>query len=300
VAELVLPGTTRIMGIVNVTPDSFSDGGRWSDPAAAIAHGRALAAQGADLLDVGGESTRPGSTRPSETEELDRVVPVIEALAGDGLLVSVDTMRAGVAAAALQAGAVVVNDVSGGLADEAMPQLIATTGAPFVAMHWRGLLTDPAEEPRYDDVVAEVRAELEERVGALVAAGVSPDQVILDPGLGFSKDAGHNWTLLAGLDGIVAMGHPVLLGASRKRFLGRLPARPGARVDPDGAPSPAPDRDAATAATSLLAAQAGCWAVRVHDVPSTRDALGVWEMRERHGDLAPVRSASGPERGASR
>jgi dihydropteroate synthase len=301
VAELVLPGTTRIMGIVNVTPDSFSDGGRWSDPAAAIAHGRALAAQGADLLDVGGESTRPGSARPSEAEELDRVVPVVEALADDGLLVSVDTMRAVVAAAALQAGAVVVNDVSGGLADEAMPPLIASSGAPYVAMHWRGLLTDPAEEPHYDDVVAEVRAELEERVGALVSAGVSPDQIILDPGLGFSKDAGHNWTLLAGLDRIVAMGHPVLLGASRKRFLGRLPARPGALVHPDEAPSPAPDRDAATAATSLLAAQAGCWAVRVHDVLPTRDALGVWEMRQRHdGDRAPARPSPRSESGASR
>ena len=297
VADLVLPGVTRIMGIVNVTPDSFSDGGRWLDPAAAVAHGRALAAQGADLLDVGGESTRPGSTRPSEAEELDRVVPVVEALAGDGLLVSVDTMRAAVAAAALRAGAVLVNDVSGGLADEAMPELVASTGAPFVVMHWRGLLTDPSAEPHYDDVVAEVRAELEQRVDALATAGVSREQIILDPGLGFSKDAGHNWTLLAGMEEILAIGLPVLLGASRKRFLGRLPARPGADVDPGGPPTPAPDRDAATAATSLLAAQVGCWAVRVHDVAATRDALGVEEMRRRHA-RARTAPAAPPARGA--
>ncbi|WP_134774699.1 dihydropteroate synthase [Ornithinimicrobium flavum] len=291
------------MGIVNVTPDSFSDGGRWLDPTAAVAHGRALAAQGADLLDVGGESTRPGSTRPSEAEELDRVVPVVEALAGDGLLVSVDTMRAAVAAAALRAGAVLVNDVSGGLADEAMPELVASTGAPFVVMHWRGLLTDPSAEPHYDDVVAEVRAELEQRVDALATAGVSRGQIILDPGLGFSKDAGHNWTLLAGMEEILAIGLPVLLGASRKRFLGRLPARPGAPVNPGGTPTPAPERDAATAATSLLAAQAGCWAVRVHDVAATRDALGVEEMRRRHARTHPNPTAlhtRGPVGGAGR
>ena len=294
---LVVPGVTRIMGIVNVTPDSFSDGGRWLDQDAAIAHGRALASQGADLLDVGGESTRPGSTRPTEAEELDRVLPVITALAGDGHAVSVDTMRAGVARAALEAGASVVNDVSGGLADETMPELVASSGAPFVAMHWRGLLTDSHEAPHYDDVVAEVRAELEERVDALVVAGVAREQIILDPGLGFSKDARHNWELLAGLEEIVGLGHPVLLGASRKRFLGRLPARPGAPVDLGGAPSPAPDRDAATAATSLLAAQAGCWAVRVHDVPSTRDALAVWEMNRRHARADGVAGAVAPGRG---
>lgn len=282
VADLVTPGLTRIMGIVNVTPDSFSDGGRWLHRDAAVAHGRELAAQGADLLDVGGESTRPGSTRPTEAEELDRVVPVVEALAGDGLLVSVDTMRASVAQASLEAGAALINDVSGGLADEAMPGLIARTGAPFVAMHWRGLLTDPYEQPHYDDVSAEVCRELSERVDGLLAAGVAREQIILDPGFGFSKDAAHNWELLAGLPEVMALGYPVLFGTSRKRFLGRLPERPGAEVDLGGDPSAATDRDVATAATSVLAAQAGAWAVRVHDVPSTRDALAVWEMTRRH------------------
>ena len=216
------------------------------------------------------------------------MVPVVEALVGDGLLVSVDTMRASVAQAALAAGAAVVNDVSGGLADESMPGLVAETGAPFVAMHWRGFLTDARERPHYDDVTAEVCRELSGRVEALVDAGVRPEQLILDPGFGFSKDAGHNWELLAGLDQVLALGHPVLCGASRKRFLGRLPGRPGAevRLGAEGGlgaePRPATDRDAATAATSLLAAQAGCWAVRVHDVPSTRDAIAVWEMTERH------------------
>ena len=281
-ADLVLPGVTRIMGILNVTPDSFSDGGRWLDRDAAVAHGRELVAEGADVVDVGGESTRPGSTRPSQEEELDRVVPVVERLAGEGVLVSVDTMRAAVAEASLAAGAVLVNDVSGGLADEAMPALLARSGAPVVVMHWRGLLTDPHEQPHYDDVVGEVCRELAERVEALVAAGVERGQVILDPGLGFSKDAGHNWTLLAGLDRVLALGHPVLLGSSRKRFLGRLPGRPGAEVDLAAEPREAAYRDAATAATSLLAAQAGCWAVRVHDVASTRDALAVHEMTERH------------------
>ncbi len=282
VADLVRPGPTRIMGIVNVTPDSFSDGGRWSDTAAAVAHGRRLAAEGADLLDVGGESTRPGSTRPQEAEELDRVLPVVTGLVEEGLTVSVDTMRASVARACLEAGATLVNDVSGGLADEEMPPLIAATGVPFVVMHWRGLLTDPHARPHYDDVVEEVCRELEERVATLAARGVAPAQVVLDPGLGFSKDAAHNWTLLAALERVLQLGHPVLLGASRKRFLGRLPARPGAAVDGAAPPSDPADRDMATAATSLLAARAGCWAVRVHDVASTRDALAVHEMTERH------------------
>lgn len=280
--QLTGPGPTRLMGVLNVTPDSFSDGGSWLDTDAAIAHGRELAAQGADLIDVGGESTRPGSRRPSAQEELDRVLPVVSALVDDGLLVSVDTMRAEVARASLEAGATLVNDVSGGQADDQMPGLIARTGAPFVVMHWRGLLSDPAEEPRYDDVAGEVCRELTERVDALTAAGVAREQLILDPGFGFSKDAAHNWQLLAGLDRVLALGLPVLFGTSRKRFLGRLPARPGAAVDLRAEPSAPADRDIATAATSLLAAQAGCWAVRVHDVPASRDALAVWEMTERH------------------
>ncbi len=277
------PGAvTRLMGVLNVTPDSFSDGGRWLDTDAAVAHGRRLAEQGADLVDVGGESTRPGSVRPSVQEELDRVLPVVRALAADGLVVSVDTMRAEVARACVDAGAALVNDVSGGLADEEMPALLARTGVPFVVMHWRGLLTDPHEQPHYEDVAGEVCRELTERVDALVAAGVGREQLILDPGFGFSKDAAHNWELLAGLDRVIDLGLPVLFGTSRKRFLGRLPVRPGAEADLRAEPSPPTDRDVATAATSLLAAQAGCWAVRVHDVPASRDALAVWEMTQRH------------------
>lgn len=283
VADLVVPGVTRVMGVVNVTPDSFSDGGRWLDPEAAVAHGLRLAADGADLLDVGGESTRPGSDRPSEEEELARVLPVTRALAEAGHLVSVDTMRASVAEAALAAGAAVVNDVSGGLADPRMAAVVAESGAPFVVMHWRGLLTDPHERPHYDDVAGEVCRELAARVDTLVAQGVDPAQLILDPGFGFSKDAAHNWALLADLDQVMALGYPVLVGTSRKRFLGRLPRRPGSDVEPDADPTEPTSRDAATAATSLLAAQAGAWAVRVHDVAFTRDALAVWQMTQRAG-----------------
>ncbi len=280
VADLVLPGTTRIIGVVNVTPDSFSDGGRWLDPDAAVAHGFDLVEAGADLLDVGGESTRPGSRRPSEEEELGRVLPVVRELAAAGHAVSIDTMRASVAEACLGAGAVVVNDVSGGLADLQMPALAARTGAPFVVMHWRGLLTDPDARPHYDDVVGEVCRELAARVDDLLAQGLVPEQLMLDPGFGFSKDAAHNWELLGGLDRVVALGLPVVVGTSRKRFLGRLPRRPGAVVDPDADPTEPTARDVATAATSLLAAQAGAFAVRVHEVGPTRDALAVHQMVE--------------------
>ncbi|WP_141819733.1 dihydropteroate synthase [Ornithinimicrobium humiphilum] len=277
------------MGVVNVTPDSFSDGGRWLDPEAAVAHGRELAAEGADWLDVGGESTRPGSARPSEEEERARVLPVVRALAADGHVVSVDTMRATVAAEALEAGAAIVNDVSGGLADPAMPGLVAATGTPFVVMHWRGLLTDPAERPVYDDVVEEVCRELQERVDTLVDQRVDPGQLILDPGFGFSKDAGHNWELLSGLDEVIALGLPVLVGTSRKRFLGRLPSRPGAHIADDAAPTEPTARDAATAATSLLAARAGAAAVRVHEVGPTRDALSVWQLTTEAHDRRAAR-----------
>ncbi len=286
VADLVVPGVTRIMGIVNVTPDSFSDGGRWLDPDAAVKHGRALAAEGADLLDIGGESTRPGSARPSQEEELARVLPVVRALADEGHLVSVDTMRAAVAEASLEAGATLVNDVSGGLADPRMPAVVAASGAPFVVMHWRGLLTDPTARPSYDDVTGEVCRELTERVDALVAGGVDPAQLVLDPGFGFSKDARHNWQLLAGLPRVVALGLPVLVGTSRKRFLGRLPGRPGAEVQEGAEPSAPVLRDVATAATCLLAAQAGAFAVRVHEVGPTRDALGVWQLTRQAGGPA--------------
>ena len=258
-----------VMGIVNVTPDSFSDGGRWLEADAAIAHGRELAVQGADILDVGGESTRPGSTRPSEEEELARVLPVVSALARTRLRVSVDTMRARVAAAALDAGAEIVNDVSGGLADPEMLPLVARTGVTYVAMHWRGHGEVMQRHAVYDDVVADVRRELLDRVEAILAAGVAPERLVLDPGLGFAKTPEHNWRIMAHLEEFTALPHRILVGASRKTFLGRL----------GGGEEPVPParRDAATAATSLLSAQAGAWAVRVHDVPSTLAALQVHE-----------------------
>ncbi|GAB48585.1 dihydropteroate synthase [Mobilicoccus pelagius NBRC 104925] len=257
------------MGIVNVTPDSFSDGGHWADTETAVAHGLDLARQGAEILDVGGESTRPGSRRPSEREELDRVLPVVSALARAGLRISVDTMRAGVAAATLDAGAEIVNDVSGGLADPEMIPLVARTGATYVAMHWRGHGEVMQQHAVYDDVVADVRRELLERVDAILAAGVAPERLVLDPGLGFAKTPAHNWQLMAHLREITDLPYRVLVGASRKTFLGRL----------GGVEEPVPParRDAATAATSLLSAQAGAWAVRVHDVPSTLAALQVYE-----------------------
>ncbi len=255
------------MGVVNVTPDSFSDGGAWFTPEAAVAHGRELVAQGADLLDVGGESTRPGAERPSTGEELRRVIPVIEAL-GALVPVSVDTMRAEVAAAALDAGASLVNDVSGGLADPEMPTLVAERAVPFVATHWRGHSRTMQQRATYDDVVTDVVHELAQRVEALVGAGVRADAVVLDPGFGFAKRAEHNWELLRRLDEVVALGHRVLVGTSRKTFLGSV-GRP-----PEHARPPL-ERDAATAATTVHVARHGVWCVRVHDVVATVDALDV-------------------------
>ncbi|MCG8151046.1 dihydropteroate synthase, partial [Pimelobacter simplex] len=223
------------MGIVNVTPDSFSDGGRYDDPERAIAHGRDLLAQGADVLDVGGESTRPGATRPLLAEELDRVVPVIEALAADGATVSVDTMRAEVAARAVAAGARIVNDVSGGLADPAILDVVASTGATYVAMHWRAHSDRMQQFTGYDEhggVVPGVRAELAERVAAIRAAGVRDEQIVLDPGLGFAKQPHHNWELVRRLDVLAGLGFPLLVGASRKTFLGRLLADAGGGARP--------------------------------------------------------------------
>ncbi|WP_078618147.1 MULTISPECIES: dihydropteroate synthase [unclassified Streptomyces] len=258
-----------VMGVVNVTPDSFSDGGRWFDTTVAVKHGLDLVAEGADLVDVGGESTRPGATRVDEAEELRRVVPVVRGLASEGVVVSVDTMRARVAEQALAAGAVLVNDVSGGLADPAMVPVVAASGAPFVVMHWRGFLAGGNVRGVYEDVVTEVVDELHARVEAVLAGGVAADRVVVDPGLGFSKDVDHDLALLARLDRVLGLGHPLLVAASRKRFLGRVLA------GPDGAPPPARERDAATAAVSALAAGAGAWAVRVHEVRATADAVRV-------------------------
>ncbi|MEV5988413.1 dihydropteroate synthase [Streptomyces sp. NPDC052051] len=272
-----------VMGVVNVTPDSFSDGGRWFDTATAVKHGLDLVAEGADLVDVGGESTRPGAPRVDEAEELRRVIPVVRGLAAEGVTVSVDTMRASVAEQALAAGAALVNDVSGGLADPAMIPVVAAAGAPFVVMHWRGILQGDGIKGAYADVVGEVVDELHARVAAVLEGGVAPDRIVIDPGLGFSKEAEHDLVLLAHLDRLLALGHPLLVAASRKRFLGHVLA------GPDGAPPPARERDAATAAVSALAAQAGAWAVRVHEVRATADAVRVARAIEvaRASDRAP-------------
>ncbi|MFH8513598.1 dihydropteroate synthase [Streptomyces gelaticus] len=257
------------MGVVNVTPDSFSDGGRWFDTTAAVKHGLDLVAEGADLIDVGGESTRPGASRVDASEELRRVIPVVRGLASEGVTVSVDTMRARVAEEAVAAGAALVNDVSGGLADPGMIRVVAAAGVPFVVMHWRGFSESMNSRAVYTDVVAEVVTELRERMDAVVAGGVAPERIVVDPGLGFAKDACHDLALVAHLDALRALGRPLLVAASRKRFLGHVLAGEGA------APPPARERDAATAAISALSAHAGAWAVRVHEVRATADAVRV-------------------------
>ncbi|QXJ26686.1 dihydropteroate synthase [Actinomadura graeca] len=259
------------MGVVNVTPDSFSDGGTWFDPEKAIRHGLDLVAEGADIVDVGGESTRPGAQRVSLEEELRRVVPVIEALTAENVPVSVDTMRAEAAEAALAAGARLVNDVSGGLADPEMPRVVAAAGVPYVVMHWRGHSHDMQTRAVYADVVREVRDELLHRVDAVMGEGVDPSLIVLDPGLGFAKSpkAGHNWALLAHLDAFTATGYPILVGASRKSFLTTLLA------EPDGTRRPFAECDDATVATTALAAFGGAWCVRVHQVRPNVDAVRV-------------------------
>ncbi len=258
------------MGVVNVTPDSFSDGGRWATADTAIAHARDLLADGADILDIGGESTRPGATRPLVEEELRRVVPVIRALAAEGATVSVDTMRSEVAAEALAAGATIVNDVSGGLADPRILDVVADSDATYVCMHWRAhsdRMTDFATYDGPGGVLAAVRDELCERIDAARAAGVRDERIVLDPGLGFAKRPEHNWTLLAGVPVLKSLGFRVLVGASRKSFLGAL------LTDAHGVPRPVGDREDATTALTLLLAQQRVWGLRVHDVRASRDAL---------------------------
>jgi dihydropteroate synthase len=257
------------MGVVNVTPDSFSDGGRWFDSELAVKHGLDLVARGADLVDVGGESTRPGAKRVDEAEELRRVVPVVRELARSGVLVSVDTMRASVAEQAVAAGARLVNDVSGGLADPAMIPAVAAAAVPFVLMHWRGQSIDMNNRAVYDDVLAEVRTELRTGLDRATDGGIAPERIVLDPGLGFAKTAGHDLTLLAHLAELHELGRPLLVAASRKRFLGRVLA------GDVGAPPPARERDAATAAVTAIAAREGAWAVRVHEVQASADAVRV-------------------------
>jgi dihydropteroate synthase len=262
---------TAILGVLNVTPDSFSDGGRWQRLDDAVAHAARMRDAGADWIDVGGESTRPGSIAIDPDEEQHRVLPVIRALSDAGIPVSIDTRNSSTARAAVEAGATMINDVSGALHDPQMAVVAAETGVPFVVMHWRGGVD---VEPRYDDVVAEVRAELKARLAELLVMGVRREQLIIDPGLGFAKSAEHNWQLLHALGELTPLA-PVLIGASRKRFIGRLL--------PDNAPLG--KRDAPTATISALAAAAGAWGVRVHDVAATRLALDVeehWNPRGRH------------------
>ncbi len=268
VQGLPAPGRCLVVGILNVTPDSFSDGGRWVAPDAALAHGLGLVEDGADIVDVGGESTRPGAARVSAAEELRRVLPVVRALVAAGVTVSIDTMRAGVAEPCLDAGAAAVNDVSGGCADPGMLPLAARVGAPIILMHWRAHSATMQDLARYDDVVAEVCTELRRRVAAALAAGVAGDRIVVDPGLGFAKTAGHNWSLLAHLDQLVALGLPVLVGASRKRFLGEL-------LTGAGGERPVESRADATTALSALAASSGVWGVRVHDARPSADAVEV-------------------------
>ncbi|MGH3949411.1 MAG: dihydropteroate synthase [Pseudonocardiaceae bacterium] len=257
------------MGVLNVTPDSFSDGGRYVHLDDALAHAHAMAERGADIIDVGGESTRPGAQRVDADVEIARVVPVCTALAADGLTLSVDTTRAAVAAAALEAGAQVINDVSGGLADPDMARVAAESSAPWILMHWRGHSSAMDTLADYDDVVGQVRDELLRQVDVALAAGVATDAIVLDPGLGFAKRAEHNWALLNRLDALLSLGFPVLVGASRKRFLGSLVSDVDGKLrEPDG-------REVATAAVSALAAAAGAWGVRVHEVGASLDAVKV-------------------------
>jgi len=276
-------GRAVVMGVVNVTPDSFSDGGLHLDPDAAIAHAFELVADGADIIDIGGESTRPGAARIAADEEIRRIEPVVKAVSDAGVIVSIDTMRHETAAAALAAGARVVNDVSGGLADPGLPKLAAEAGTPYVVMHWRGHSADMQSKAVYADVVTEVRDELCRQVDGVVAAGVAADQVVIDPGIGFAKNAAHNWELLAHLDVFTGIG-PVLVGASRKSFLGALLA------DDDGTPRPAAARDDASVAVTALAAAAGVWGVRVHSVRPNADAVravAAWRAARRRDGSAP-------------
>ena len=290
-----------IVGVLNVTPDSFSDGGRYTSLEDALAHARDMRDEGADLIDVGGESTRPGAQRVDADEESRRVLPVIKELTAEGFTLSVDTYRASVAAAALDAGAAVVNDVSGGLGDPDMACVVRDAGCPWILMHWRGHSVSMQQLAHYDDVVAEVLRELSARVDDAVAAGVDRSALVVDPGLGFAKTAAHNWALLAALDSFVALGLPVLVASSRKSFLGALLA------GPDGTPRPVDQREDVTTALTAYSALHGVWGVRVHDVrPSADAALAIAALRNASATsgFAPAIDSGGagtaPDRGANR
>ncbi|GAA1520007.1 dihydropteroate synthase [Brevibacterium permense] len=286
--------TTQIMGVLNVTPDSFSDGGLWFDHDRAVAHGLELMAAGADIIDVGGESTRPGSARVDEAEELRRVVPVVRELAAAGAVISVDTMRARVAAESLAAGAHIINDVSAGQSDPTMLSVAAESGAPIVLMHWRGYLDQASATFHYDDVVAEVISELRTRIDEAIAVGVEPANIIVDPGLGFSKNAEHNWQLLSALDEFAALDHRLLVAASRKRFIASLLSPD----DPIQAEQAA--KDQATATISAISAQAGAWAVRVHDPATSAVACKVIAAVREHSAAAAHSAADSGTEGAGR
>lgn len=254
--------TVQLMGILNVTPDSFSDGGQFASVEEAVARGIQLRDEGATIVDVGGESTRPGAERVDTDDELQRVIPVIEGLVAADVVVSIDTMNSDTALAALQAGASMINDVSGGLADPGMYRVVSESGALYIAMHWRGPSTDMDDLATYDDVVVDVREELKARLSEMIVSGIDPSRVIFDPGLGFAKTPEHNWQLLGRIEEFVNLGHPLLIGASRKRFLSPWGQEPN-------------ERDEATTIITALAAEAGVWGVRVHDVPRSRAALDI-------------------------
>ncbi len=248
-----------VMGILNVTPDSFADGGRHNSFEAALKRGEEMLAEGVDIIDIGGESTKPGADRVPEIEELNRVIPVIKALASKGARISIDTMRASTAKAAVEAGAQIINDVSGGLADPEMLATAANIKVPYIAMHWRGHSKDMNSRAVYGDIVKDVISELQERISAATDAGITRDNLIIDPGLGFAKDAHHNWEIIDSIDEFVALGYPVLIGGSRKRFLGG--------DDPDS-------REAATIELTKRLSTSGIWGVRVHSVKPHKEALG--------------------------
>jgi len=270
VSAIVRPA---LWGVLNTTPDSFSDGGRFLDPEHALSHAREMIQAGAVVIDVGGESTRPGVSRVDPQEEQDRVLPVVESLVQEGIPVSIDTMNAATATAAMERGVSFVNDVSGGLADPTMFEAVAQFGCDYVMMHWRGHSATMDSLATYDDVVTDVRRELKGRVEAAIATGIDPARIVLDPGIGFAKNPQQNWELLAGIDQLVSLGFRVLVGASRKRFLGGcLPVS-----------HEVTDRDAPSAALGVLLAERGVWGLRVHNVPAHRDALNVWQSFHERG-----------------
>ena len=277
VSGLPQPGRTLVMGVLNVTPDSFSDGGEWFDADDATAHGLELVQEGADIVDVGGESTRPGAGLVGAEEELRRVLPVVRRLVEAGVVVSIDTMHARVAEGAVRAGAQLVNDVSGGRADPRMLAVVADLEVPYVCMHWRGHSDQMQGRAVYDDVVSEVVAELTEQVDAALTAGIARDRLVVDPGFGFAKKAEHNWEILRRLPELDVLALPVLIGVSRKTFLGTLLA------DGQGSPRPAQERDDATVALTALTAQQQVWGVRVHRVRPSRDAVAVVQSLRRSG-----------------